>query len=100
MDGVNLHASINNLSQMDRHQQEVHRTPVVNQNQNAELAQEELSRRLQMPVQPDNVEGKNVDPDARRRVFMRRRKKKKKGDREDTPRPKDGDTGFFIDCNA
>ena len=51
MNGVNLQASMHNLSQMDRHQHEVHRAPVENQVQNADAEREQAARRVDMPVE-------------------------------------------------
>jgi hypothetical protein len=60
MNGLNLQASVSNLTQMDRHQQELHRAPMVNQEQNALIAQNEAAQRTAKPVQPDKVEDKKL----------------------------------------
>ena len=72
MDSVNTNFSVNNLPQMDRLQSDVHRTPVVNQDQNARLAEHEAGVRLTMPVEADAVENKNVDPDDKKKRQQQR----------------------------
>lgn len=78
MNEVNFQASVNNTVQMDRHQQDTARTPVVNQSQNAVIEQEEAEKRIQMPVQPDQVKEKrwilgNERPTRMRRKSVRRK---------------------------
>jgi hypothetical protein len=48
-----LHVTMSNLSQLDRHQNEAHKTPIVHQEQNAQRTEEELQQRTTMPVAPD-----------------------------------------------
>ena len=78
MNGLNFQASVYNLTQMDRVQQDAHRTPVVNQEQNAQIALDEASRRTAMPMQPDEVEGKKIDPGQRKRDDSGKKKNRKK----------------------
>jgi hypothetical protein len=75
MSEVNVRISVSNLVQMDRLQTDAHRGPMVNQEQNAELARHEAARRLLAPVQPDNVNGKIIDPNAKREEDARKKKK-------------------------
>jgi hypothetical protein len=98
MNGVDLQASVSNLSQMDRHQQDSHRSPIVNQQQNAETAREEAAKRVNMPVQPDVIEGKIIDPENRRRNLQERRKKKKKEQARVCKQNRGN--GFIIDIQA
>jgi hypothetical protein len=51
---------------------------MVHQEQNAESARQEAARRLQAPVQPDQVEGKIIDPNARREEEKRKKKRHQK----------------------
>jgi hypothetical protein len=67
MNGLNFQASVSNLTQVDRFQQGSHRLPMVNQEQNAQIAQDEASKRVTIPLQPDKVEGKKIDPGQRNR---------------------------------
>jgi hypothetical protein len=78
MNGLNFQASVSNLTQMDRFQQDSHRMPVVNQEQNAQIALDEASRRALMPMQPDEVEGKKIDPRQRKRDEAGKKRNKKK----------------------
>lgn len=83
MSEVNVRISVSNLVQMDRLQTDAHRTPMVHQEQNADTARQEAARRLMAPVQPDQVEGKNVDPDAKREEERKRRKRRERQDSGD-----------------
>jgi hypothetical protein len=85
MDSVNVNFSVNNLPQMDRHQSEIHRTPVVHQDQNARSAEDEAAMRLSMPVETDAVEKKNVDPDAKKERKEQQKNSKRRMDGRQTP---------------
>ena len=78
MNGLNFQASVSNLTQMDRYHQETHRTPVVNQEQNAQIAQDEAARRTMMPMQPDEAEGKKIDHRQRKGDDTGKKKSRKK----------------------
>ncbi|MBN1129526.1 MAG: hypothetical protein JXA71_11095 [Chitinispirillaceae bacterium] len=77
MSEVNVRISVSNLVQMDRIQHESHRGPMVQQEQNVENARQEAMRRLQAPVEPDQAEGKVIDPNAKREEEARKRKKRR-----------------------
>jgi hypothetical protein len=101
MSEVNARISISNLVQMDRLQNDAHRGPMVHQEQNAETARQDMVRRMQAPVQPDNVEGKIIDPNARREE--ERKKKKKKQQQDSLEKPFStivGNRGRVIDYEA
>jgi hypothetical protein len=95
MDGLNLQASVSNLTQMDRFQHDAHRTPVVNQEQNAQTAQDEASRRIAIPVQPDGVEGKRIDPKQRKRDGNAKKQNRKKGETDRSNGPMKNSGGFL-----
>ncbi len=97
MSGLDLQASMNNLIQMDRHQHDSHRIPVVYQDTNAAIARAAALRRLAMPVQPDALEQK--DPDARqtKREYLYRKRRRKRDTHKRRKPPLDGG---FVDCNA
>jgi hypothetical protein len=98
MSEINL-ISVTNLTQMDRHQSDTHRAPVVHQEQNAQLTQDELMRRMSMPVEPDTIEKKKIGPDEKRKDRDERRKKRLKAiaQTEQQP-PVSGDS--LIDLRA
>ena len=75
MSEINMQLSVTQLTQMDRHQNDAHRTPTIHQEQNAQLAHEEATRRLAMPVEPDTVEKKRIDPEGKQKDRNKRRKK-------------------------
>lgn len=99
MDGVDFQASVNNLTQMDRHQQDAVRAPGINQEQNAQIARDEAGQRTVRPMQPDEVEDKKVDPKQRKQDRDGRRDRKKKEHVNGTP-GKSTSSGFFLDVNA
>ena len=95
MNGLNFQASVSNLTQMDRHQQDLHRSPVVNQEQNAQIARDDAAQRILRPMQPDEVEEKKVDPKQRKQDNeMWKKKNKKQGA---SVKGKSADSGFFLD---
>jgi hypothetical protein len=102
MRAVDFQASVNNLTVMDRHQQEMHKTPIVNQQQNIEKARDEAAQRVDKPVQPDQVEGKKVDPnDKRKEGRGREKKQRKQQDAQQQNRPSPSrDSGLFVDLDA
>jgi hypothetical protein len=99
----NVQLSMTNLTQMDRHQTDSHRAPVVNQAQNAEIVREQAEQKVRSPAPPDKSEGKTIDPNARREEEQRKRKKKKDAEKGEhgvpLPRPRSG-SGRFVDFEA
>ena len=80
MGEVSVNISMNNLTQIDRHQNDAHRNPVVHQEQNAQLARDDAAKRITMPIEPDALEKKDVDPNDRKKEnSARKRKRKNKG---------------------
>jgi len=86
MSEFDLNVSINNLSQLDRHQDDIHKTPIAHQEQNARKTEEELQQRMTMPVAPDEVEDKNVNPDDHRTAAENRKRKKRRQKKKTSPR--------------
>jgi hypothetical protein len=96
MNGLNFQASVSNLTQMDRFQQDAHRTPVVNQEQNAQAAQDEASQKTLKPMQPDGVEGKRIDP-RQRKGDENAKKRNRKKEAKDTPDAAMKKNGHILD---
>ncbi|HEX7511358.1 MAG TPA: hypothetical protein VF335_08665 [Chitinivibrionales bacterium] len=99
MDGLNLQASVSNVVQMDRHQQDIHRTPGINQEQNAEIARNVSAQRIAKPVEPDDVEKKKVDQGARKNDAESRKKKRSKK-QANAVAGKSPESGYFLDVQA
>ena len=99
MNGLNFQASVSNSTQMDRFQHDAHRTPVVNQEQNAQIARDEASRRLVMTVKPDQVDGKQVDPKQRKdeKTPKKNNRKKESGGSRGKAR---GNSGCLLDIEV
>lgn len=99
--GINMQASVHNLTQTERLQQDAHRLPVANQEQNAQKMLKDARHRLTVAPQSDTVEGKICDSQDRKKVFLKKKRKKK-----NTPQNnKNKNTshrgeGLFIDCDA
>jgi hypothetical protein len=111
MDGVSFQASVSNLGQMDRHQGDTVRTPVINQEQNAVIAGELARQKFIKPAAPDDVEEKKVDPRQRKRDLDKKKDKRKKpsvaSEASETSETsgasapgKATDSGYFLDVNA
>ena len=77
MSDGNVQLSLTNLTQMDRHQTDTHRTPVVNQVQNAELVAQEATQRVRSPAPPNKPEGKIIDAQAKREEERRKKRKRR-----------------------
>lgn len=103
MSGLGVHISVNNVPQFDRLQSNAHRAPAVHQVKNAEIANARVEQQLKMPTQPDEAEGKNIDPEDRKKDRNRSRKKtkkeKKKGEASEENKTKP-DSGSLIDIEA
>ena len=101
MSGVNVHVSVSNLVQVDRHQSDNHRNPVVYQEQNAGITRDENTRRVKMPVEPDKAEGKKIDPENKKQESGRKSKKKreKKVKQQNQQRSR-SDSGYMVDIQA
>lgn len=102
MSGLNIISEIN-LTQMDRHQNDIHRNPVVNQEQNAQIAKNETQKKMKMPIEPDKTENKIVDSKQRRDEKKKKKRKKSDGNQKrkntDTKNGK-GNSGYFVDLEA
>lgn len=102
MSGVNFNISVSNLPQMDRHQDDIHHGPVINQQQNAQLNKSEVSQKLSMPVEPEHTEGKTVDTKRTELEKAQKRKKKKRNCvivKEKKKSGRDSD-GYFVNIQA
>ena len=99
MNEINIQASVHNLSQLDRHQQDVHRTPVENQAQNTETNRDELAHRAQAADEPEQTEGKNINPNNKggNTPYQKRKRRKIKEKRK---RRNPSNSGRFIDVDA
>ncbi|MBN1578435.1 MAG: hypothetical protein JW913_17875 [Chitinispirillaceae bacterium] len=101
MSEINVQLSVTQLAQIDRHQNDAHRTPAVHQEQNAQRAHEEATRRLAMPVEPDTVEKKRIDPEDKRNDRNERRKKqRRKAAQDEEPPPMQQGGSPLIDIQA
>lgn len=98
---LNISSSVQNLTQIDRHQGDINRTPINSQYHNAQITLQEAQRRMNMPVQPDAVDKKKVDAEQSKKEFNQKKKKK----REDKTKPPPGQknrssSGQFVDIDA
>jgi hypothetical protein len=83
MDDGDMRVSMSNLVQMDRHQTDFHRAPMVNQEQNADAARQEAARRLASPSEPDKPEGKTIDPRDKREQERRKKRQSQEPEGEE-----------------
>ena len=98
--GIEIPASISNVTQVDRLQSDSHNSPIVNQEQNAQLAHNQQMQRLNMPVQPDTLQNKITDPKDKK-TEKEKNKKRKPISPNNQPRPeRRSDGGMFIDVDA
>lgn len=101
MNGVNVNVSVSNLPQIDRHQNDVHKNPAVNQDQNAKIANSEISLKLARPGEAESTQGKNVDPNQKKDESSKKNKSKKKLIKDIAEKePKSNDEGYIVDFQA
>jgi len=104
MSEVNVQISVNNVPQFDRHQNDLHRGPMVSQEQNAQIAREEQERRIQMPVQADQAEGKRIDAEENKREGREKKKRRQKlpgdGGVKPVPNLNGPESGQIVDFEA
>jgi hypothetical protein len=101
MNAVNLQASVNNVTQMDKFQQDQSRTPLVNQDQNALIAREEAEKRIRMPMETEHAEGKKVDRRQEKKDRGGNQKRQRKN-RQNGPKspPLSTSSGYIVDIQA
>jgi len=103
MNSVNVNISVTNLPQIDRHQSDLHRTPVVHQTKNGEIARDQLELQARITSDAKKAEGKNVDPKDRKKEKGRQAKKAQRmsAEQPEAPnRPERADNGSLIDIQA
>jgi alkaline phosphatase len=103
MSSVNVNISVNNLPQFDRHQNDIHKNPIINQDQNAKIANNEIAQRMNKPVGVEQGEGQVVDPNQKK-IEEERKKKQKRQQRDDQAKRKQnksgGNGGLMVDVEA
>jgi hypothetical protein len=101
MNAVNLQASVNNVTQMDKHQQDQSRTPLVHQDQNAAIARDDAEKRIRMPMEAEHAEGKKVDGRQEKKNKQSSQKRQKKSVRNNGKgSPPSGSSGYIVDIQA
>jgi hypothetical protein len=100
MSGVNVQISTTNLTQVDRHQNDLHRLPGTHQEQNAALFEGAAHRRIAMPVEPDTIEKKNIDQEHNKRDHNKGRIKKRKDKKNRAGRMLLSDPDHLVDVQA
>jgi hypothetical protein len=96
---VDFHASLYNLTQMGRHQEESNKIPLIYQIRNGEMAQQQDALRQTRPREVEQPHHEQpVDGQQRQREFRRRRRRKRH------PEPGTPDSehpeGSIIDIDA
>jgi hypothetical protein len=101
MNTLDVQASLNNLLQMDRHQEETNRTPAGHQVVNADYERDNAARRATRPNEPEQPDGKNVDSEEHKRYQqeMKKRRQQAAGRRKAARGRTDG-AGRFCDITV
>ncbi len=98
---VDFNASVSNLTQLERHQQDGHRAPMIDQESNILKAREEAQRRAQTAVEPEQSQEKTIDPrDRREKQNPRHEKKSSRNKKKKSMRGPRPDGGRFVDVDA
>lgn len=101
MSGVNVNISVSGLPHFDRHQDDAHQRPVINQQQNTQIVNSEIAQRITRPVEVDHAEGKIID--SRQKVTREKKKKGKRSRRSQrraSEKSERRDDGHFVDIQA
>lgn len=99
MNSALVQISVNNVPNVDRISTADTKNPIVYQEQNADLANHEALRKTLMPVEPEQIENKNIDLHKNTDNLPRKNKEKSKKRPKATPRTRHKD-GTFIDVDA
>lgn len=98
MDGVNLQASVNNTTQMDRFAQDASRTPLVHQDKAELIAQNNAEKRIHMPLEAEQADNKKVDSKYKE---QNQKKQKQKQQKKSAPAQlKNRNSGLIVDIEA
>ena len=100
MNAVNMQASVNNVTQMDKHQQDQSRAPLVHQDQNAVIAREDAEKLIRMPAEPEHAEGKKVDPRHEKKDRHNGRNRRQKNQAGVKSPPRSPSSGYIVDIEA
>jgi hypothetical protein len=100
MNSANIQASMHNLTQVNRIQQNEHTTPINNQEQNANISQEKASERIARPTEAEQADGKVIDPGNVRKTSLKKKKKKKKNFKKIKKQNRSRETGRFVDFSV
>lgn len=97
MERINIPASIQNLTNVDKLQQKIHSNPVVHSQQNSEIDDKRNETQLTTATEVDEAENQVIDPDEKKE----KREKKKKGQKKKLDKENRGrDSGKFIDYSV
>ena len=108
MNSVNVNVSVSNLPVVTQHQSEVHRAPIVHQQQISEEERDRFERQNRAPTEARETQGRIVDPKDHKQE-KRRGNKKSKGRQEqedeqevlsDTGGITMSENGRFLDLRA
>jgi len=111
MNSVNVNTSVVNLPTVAHHQSDIHRVPMVHQQQNAELERDRFDRQMKTAQEAEEAKGKIVDPKERREEKKQNRKKREQELAEEQKAKEEavlsdtggitmGESGKFVDLSA
>ncbi len=98
---VDFHASLYNLTQMERHQEESNKVPLMYQIRSGEIeAQEKALRQARTNEVENPHEQQRTDSEKGYREFRRRRRRRQPGQQRDSTNNEDDSEGHIIDIDA
>lgn len=98
MNAVNLQASVNNVTQMDRFANDASRTPLVHQDKTELIAQKNAEHRIRMPVEAEQAEHKKVD--SKYKEQNQKKQKQRQQQKSGPARLKNRNNGLIVDIEA
>jgi hypothetical protein len=99
MEHINIPASIKNTSPVSKLQHQQINAPLNNTLRNRDIQEEHDAHKAKKPNETDEAEGRQIDPDDRKKDKQNRRDKKNKKEQQ-RHENRGRDSGKFVDFSA
>ncbi len=100
MERINIPASLQNLTNVDKVQQKVHSDAAIFAQQNSEIDEKRNDESLRKPNEIDEAENQLIDPDEKREKGRPEQKKKKRSKNKPDKKNRGRNSGKFVDYSA
>lgn len=100
MKAIDFQSSISNASQIDRFSQDVTKVPAVFAETNLKNLSEEVEARMHRPNEVEDLNGRNVDAEGRKKEKEQQKKHTEKSNDDSNKPLAHSDSGLFVDFTA